>query len=108
MFAKRCFSCALVVTNGRHKASAMKYDLEILFILKFSWRDGAVGRRSRTALGGRISVLFLALPGSNAQTQQQKADAQTVSSPAAKAWRKRTTPRKLQITQMKVPHEAHG
>jgi hypothetical protein len=61
MFAKRCFSCALV-TNGRHNASAMKYDLEILFILNFSWRDGAVGRRSRTALGDRISALLLALP----------------------------------------------
>jgi hypothetical protein len=82
MFAKRCFSCALV-TNGRQTTSAMKYDLEILFILNSvgGFERGCAGQALRLATGVALSSPHF--------------------------WQY-STPRKVQMMQMKVPQFAQG
>jgi hypothetical protein len=82
MLAKRCFSCALD-TNGRQTTSAMKYNLEILFILNSvgGFERWCVDHALRLAAGfARCSWQF---------------------------WQY-STPRKVQMMQMKVPQFAHG
>jgi hypothetical protein len=82
MFAKRCFSCALV-TNGRHNASAMKYDLEILFILN------SVGGMERWSVDHALRL---------------------AAGLARSSWhcRQNSTPRNVQMMQMKVPQFVQG